>query len=352
MYKIFYPYVIDSDRPIPYLYRNVIRRLDFSRFEATAFVSAGRYFGKEFPRVREVILPVKTGRTLRKIRTALGKFDLLHTGGYPDTLSRVVPLVKLRNPGVKHVHSLRVDVDPATKYRTDLKRKLVAGADLVTAVSRHTAKTTRNQFGVEAEVVYNGVDLQKFNPGVEPGDLLAEWGVGKPYFLFVGSLQKRKNPADVLKVAGQLKQAGFVLVGSGPEEQALRSKSADLENVVVAGRVSKSKLPALYAQAAGFIFPSVLEGCPNVVLEAMASGTPVLGYEATSMPELVESGKTGYLVPAGQVDELAVVARKLLADKPGKDLGVAARKYVKKHHNFGKIASDYQKIYNKLLSEQ
>jgi len=91
-----------------------------------------------------------------------------------------------------------------------------------------------------------------------------------------------------------------------------------------------------------------MEGCPNVVLEAFAAESPVVGYEATSMPELVATGQRGHLTDVGNIDGLVEGVRLVLADSANQ-LGENARGYVSRNHTFDTIAQQYADVYRMAL---
>jgi glycosyltransferase involved in cell wall biosynthesis len=154
---------------------------------------------------------------------------------------------------------------------------------------------------------------------------------------------------DILRVAREVTEATYLIVGDGPMFDQLDREARMLDNVFLTGQLPKRKLPAVYAHSTGLLFPSIREGCPNVVLEAMASGIPVIGYEATSMPELITDGETGYLVPACDTEALADRVELLAMDGQGRTLGERARRHVEQYHTFDVIAHEYEEVYRELL---
>jgi glycosyltransferase involved in cell wall biosynthesis len=242
--------------------------------------------------------------------------------------------------------------NPAEQLWDDYEKRLpvIERADALTAVSEHTAETARQKLGVDPTVIYNGVDTELFNPDYDRPKLFDELGIDQetPVFLFVGSLEPRKRPLDVVEVADRVPEADFVFVGDGPLMETVQSAAAEKGWIHIVGRLPKSRLPAIYANATGLVFPSTKEGCPNVVLEAMASGIPVIGYEATSMPELVRSGETGFLEDSGTLSGLVEGINYCISN--GQELGKNAREHVLFNHKFQTIAKKYESVYREALS--
>jgi glycosyltransferase involved in cell wall biosynthesis len=195
-----------------------------------------------------------------------------------------------------------------------LGRRLLRGADLVIAVSESVAADARRLAGVEEDrlvVVPEGV-----GPGFRPAAGAAErvagrHGLDRPYLLYVGALDARKDPYGLLRAWQVARRAGadveLVLAGS-PGRQA----PAELPGARRLGQVSHSELVDLYSAAACFVFPSRYEGFGLPLLEAMACGCPVVAYRNSSIPEVV--GEAGVLVEDGDVDALGRAAADVVCD--------------------------------------
>jgi len=152
--------------------------------------------------------------------------------------------------------------------------------------------------------------------------------------LTVGRLAPDKGHAVLLEAAGAIRDAGladlrFVLVGDGPERDLLRSTIDQLglgRIVKLLGAVGQDCLFELYRRADLFCLPSFAEGLPIVLMEAMATGLPVVSTSVAGIPELVRHGQSGLLVPPGRAAELAAALVEL-AERPERrhELGVAGR---------------------------
>ena len=376
--RVFWPFFIGTDNPISYLYGQIAPHFGSTEFDVTVLSSndgnrsngnrsngsrsngnrsnGGRNDGSRPAPDNVRVIPSAAynswaGR-LTVARHALEQYDLIHTGGIPLLHYPVALLSRLRNREGTFVHTYRIDADPdSDRTPTGVRRRLGKQADVTTAVSEHTAGTVRSTFGLDPVVVYNAVDTDLFHPDYDHPVIFEEYAPERPVFLFVGTFEKRKNPLDVLAVAEQVPEASFLLVGGGGEtarDAAVADRAASLDNAHVVGRLPKQRLPALYSNAAGFLFPSTMEGCPNVVLEAFASATPVVGYDATSMPELVADGQRGYLADVGDIEGLVDGVESILAD-PTNRLGRNARGYVCRNHTFDIVAGQYAAVYREAL---
>jgi glycosyltransferase involved in cell wall biosynthesis len=170
---------------------------------------------------------------------------------------------------------------------------------------------------------------------VDRAAVRANWGVpvNAPVVMFCAKLQPWKRPLDLLRAFAAAGVAGSHLVyaGDGPLKDALAHEAAHLgisDRVHFLGFQNQSQLPAVYTSADLFVLPSKYDPCPAVVCEAMLCGLPVvLSDEILGRREQIDEGETGYIFPCGNVDTLAEILRRSLAD-PAKlaVMGQAARR--------------------------
>jgi glycosyltransferase involved in cell wall biosynthesis len=147
-------------------------------------------------------------------------------------------------------------------------------ARAVVTVSAFSRDELRELLGVEAQVVYGGVD-PRFRPGIK-----AE----RPYVLCVASHTARKNLRALVPAARALEREGIELRVAGGHRPQFAAEQG-LGALKLLGHVPDEELPALYAGATAFVLPSVYEGFGLPVLEAMAAGTPVVTTNVTALPE-------------------------------------------------------------------
>lgn len=223
----------------------------------------------------------------------------------------------LRVPAVVTVHDISYERSRAFApwYDVAAMRALVPRsvrrAARVLTVSEWTKGEIVERYGVEAErvvVTPNGVDPAFRIAGHRPS--------GSPYLLFVGSIQPRKDPLAAVDALAALNgELRLVLAGpeaAGAAEVRARVAALGLEpRVEFRGYVGKDELASLYRGAECLVFPSRYEGFGLPVLEAMASGTPVVATATTSVPEV--AGDAAILVPPGDAEALADGVRRALA---------------------------------------
>lgn len=169
--------------------------------------------------------------------------------------------------------------------------------------------------GERVRVIHNPVDLKVINSLKE--DAVE---VGGPFVLFAGRLTKQKNVPLLVEAFGMIKDrhpAKLLILGQGEEEEALRNMCKDLgikDRVVFKGFVQN---PFKYMRKAEvFVLPSDFEGFGCVLVEAMATGTPVISTDCPYGPnEIIEDGKDGLLVPVGDPEAMARAMERLLTDR-------------------------------------
>jgi glycosyltransferase involved in cell wall biosynthesis len=221
------------------------------------------------------------------------------------------------------------------KSRFDFKFFWRRAVRAMVAVSNETLKRLRHDApwlaGMSVEVIYNGVDIERFWPAPERRET-ARGQLGIPGDRLVISYHGRLAPPKrvdlaVRAIAMAAKDAPVhgLIIGAGPEGQSLRRLAEELRApVTFAG--FRDDVPDLLAASDAEITMSEIEGTPLAVLEAMACGLPVIASDTTSHPEVVDDGRTGILVQP-QIPDDAARAIVTLARHPGKreTLGAAAR---------------------------
>jgi glycosyltransferase involved in cell wall biosynthesis len=241
-------------------------------------------------RFQETRMAVSLPRLLRRLRPELSHFQ------------HALPL-GLRGPSVVTIHDLHFEDDPSVMGLLDrltfkaVVPRAVRKADHVLAVSERTKRDVVAFYGVPEDkvtVTPHGVD-----PAFAPGD-----GTHDGYLLFVGAVQARKDPLAALQAA---QDVGLPLVVVGPEKEPELARELRARGADVRGWVEKPALAELYRRAAALVLPSRHEGFGVPVLEAMASGTPVVVSDDAALREV--AGDAGvYGAPADAV-------RRALADR-------------------------------------
>jgi len=172
------------------------------------------------------------------------------------------------------------------------------------------------------EVWGRGVDLDSFGPERRSDALRRELGLeGRTAFLYAGRLAAEKGVQRILDAYRRLRtivdpdSVRLVVAGGGPQEQSIRESLPDA--VVLLGYLDRARdLPALYASCDAFVFASLTETLGLVVLEAMASGLPVIAAPAGGVADHLRDGENGLAYAPSSVEEMAAAMARLTSDRP------------------------------------
>jgi glycogen(starch) synthase len=162
-------------------------------------------------------------------------------------------------------------------------------------------------------------------PGVNPSLFEGPFedpfsGVGKPRVLFVGRLAPQKGIRTLVAAVGLIKDpsARVLLVGDGPKRKALEREAERLgvdDRLRFVGFIAHDRLPAVLAHADLLVLPSLYEELGTVLLEAMQAGLPIVASKTGGIPDVIEDGVNGLLVPPGDPEALARAIDRILSDR-------------------------------------
>jgi len=243
-----------------------------------------------------------------------------------------------------------------------LQRIVYRTCDAVTANSRSAARDIRERLGVPAGRVHyvpNGIDLEAWDRAAkEPCPLALE--PGRLHFAMVGGLRPEKDHAFLFEAMARIprsERASWTLwcVGEGTAGAEAadrvfgRARELGLDDCVRFAAPVRN-VAALLREMAFLVLPSRYEGFPNAVLEAMASGIPVVATPVGDVPAMVEDGRTGLLVPQRDAGALAAALRRLeaLGEAGRQELGRRGRSRVEERYRMPLVAETYRGIYEAL----
>ncbi len=199
--------------------------------------------------------------------------------------------------------------------------------------SSHTEKSLR-QFGVQGPlvVVGRGVDVEYFSPDFRSTQLRASWGASENtrVMLYVGRLSPEKEVNLIINAYQRMPKnteqpVKLVIVGDGPDRERLEALNTQ-GDIIFTGSLSGTALAQAYASADVFAFASQVETFGNVVLEAMASGLPVIAYDYACARLNLKPNETGWLSPLGQPEDLVGHIHRLPDLTTLRQMGEQARK--------------------------
>jgi len=248
---------------------------------------------------------------------------VLATWAYPDGFAGVLVGRLARLPVSIKVHGTDIDLlDGVGWLRRRMTLWALRRAETVIAVSRYLrdALVARGVDPTRIRVVYNGIDADTFRLR-EARAMRDELGLppGRPVVLFVGGLKIDKGISELLDplplAACARRGALLAIIGSGPFASAIpqRVRAAGMESSVrILGQRTPAEIARWMAAADFLCLPSYHEGLPNVVLEALSCGLPVLATDVGGIPEIV-SEANGHLVAPKRADLLAAGIERMLA---------------------------------------
>jgi len=338
----------------------------FGRYAAYAKVAAEETrFGIAVRHPRYVVIP-RVGMTLAPFllyaaaRPAVARllaeghrFDLIDAHYfYPDGIAAIMLGGRFGLPVTITARGTDLNLIP----RYALPRRMIQWAagranGLITVCQ--ALKDTLVDLGVAAErvtVLRNGVDLALFRPGDRAAQR-QRYGLDGPTLISVGHLIRRKGHHLPIQALAMLPGVRLLIVGDGPERAALEATAAGAgvaDRVRFLGRRPHDELPDLYGAADALVLASSREGWANVLLEAMACGTPVVASNVWGTPEVVATPEAGRLMAARTSEALADAARALLADPPSR---AATRAYAE-GFSWDATSRGQKALFERILAER
>lgn len=288
--------------------------------------------------------------------------------GYYFARTAICPLVvKIHTPTLFNYRLNELPVTREVNWCDRFERKQSRLASLRTAPSRKMADLAAPWLGDgrPIEVLPNPIDAEEFKPGGPAADL------GCEYLFYTGRLERRKGVHLLLQAFREVhrRHPSLRLVLAGHDTPTFRKDGLSLpfreyarstglleglgEAVMFLGRVDRQELPPWYQGSLACVFPSEgFENFPYTCLEAMACGKAVVVTDAGGMAEMVEDGRSGFCVHAGEVAPLAEAMGRLAADRGlAQKLGLAARQRVVGEYSLPAITAQTLRRYQEVLAD-
>lgn len=312
------------------------------------------------------------------------KFDLVHSANLVHMPDIFLKFGNIGIPSITTVHTTlksqsyangSIKLEGAGK-KSMVERMTYLTYPYISMMERKYLKETKNLIAVSnwvkgfvmersnpknLTVIPNGVDIERFFPkkGLgkeEKGDFGELEDLGRPIVLYCGRLMALKGLKTLIaSMEGVLKEkdAYFVFAGPGerePWEKMIESVGISKNSYTFLGQVNHEKIPSLYRKADIFVLPSFTESCPLTVLEAMASGLPVIASEVGGISEIIENRKDGLLVKPGDTAELTKSIITLLSENElRKNFARSARAKAVEKFSSEKMAEQTLGYYRKVL---
>jgi len=316
------------------------------------------------PEGNSVWTHVKLWRLLRQMRP-----DIVHTRNLA-ALEGALPAVLAGVPARVHgEHGRDVsDLDGSSRKYQLVRRALKPFVTHYIAVSRDLECYLQQKIAVAPQRVtqiYNGVDAVKFHPAREPREGLPASGFGGAGQFVIGTVGRMQEVKDQLTLArafvllmrqmpGAAQRLRLVMIGDGPLRAQVEAELA------AAGVAQYAWLPGGRDDVAAimrgfdlFVLPSLAEGISNTILEAMASGLPVVATDVGGNKELLQPGATGTLVAAADAQAMALAIR-AYAEDPGSCArhGAHARRVIEREFSMDAMVNAYLAVYDNVLASR
>ena len=224
----------------------------------------------------------------------------------------------------------------------------IVEADRVCANSKYVAETVRKKFGLDTTIVHDGVDRRFFFPGSES---LEARRSNSLVVLYAGSLQPRKRVELVIEEAVRWPSVQFRVAGRGETEERCRAlcRQYDCRNVSFLGHLSSSHLGDEMRSADVFLFPSILEGHPQVLGQAAACGLPAIAMNVYR-PDFVVHGETGFLAESDA--ELSQTLDLVLRDSMLRQSMASAAVRHSRKFDWDQIAEQWSRVFREVVAER
>jgi glycosyltransferase involved in cell wall biosynthesis len=294
-------------------------------------------------------------RAVRQIEDCIQDdgIELLHTHGYKADLYGYVAARRSGKPIVATCHNW-VGGTAALGIYNHLDRMALKRFHGLAAVSDSVAQRLLNS-GVAAtkiRTIANGIDVEPFERALPSPALNFD---GNKVIGMVARLDLQKGFECLLRAAHQLcgifPALKVVIAGEGPDRQAIENMIQRFglqSSVILAGH--HSDMPGIYAAIDIFVLPSLNEGLPMTILEAMAASKPVIATRVGAIPSVIKEGETGLLVDPGDADGLRDALARLLSDSDlCQRLGAAGHDWVRRNYTSEAMAMKYRQMYGEVL---
>jgi len=301
---------------------------------------------------------VKELRTLMKQRN----IQIVRTHEYRANLhGRLAALLAKVPCIVGSVHNVYNARDKKLNRRI-LNRYLGIFTDKVVAVSEEVKKEIVRYDSVpenKVAVIYNGVDRKRF-VDIDAQSIRSEFHIPKstPIIGTVGRFFPQKGQKYLLeavaKVRNKFPHIAVFVIGDGSLKEELQDHTKKLnieQNIIFTG--VRRDIPALLSAMDIFIFPSLWEGFGNALVEAMAAGKPIIATDIPSVREILDSGKSGIVVPPANSEAIARSLDLLLSDRAlAENLGNAARERALSSFTIDSTVRGYSSLYRSILEQK
>jgi glycosyltransferase involved in cell wall biosynthesis len=203
----------------------------------------------------------------------------------------------------------------------------------------------------KVRVLHQGIQLDRFDVLAEGDPKLPAWD-GKSVACVANMQSDGKGHEDLIRAAAKLPRVRFLLCGDGEHRPILQRLAGELgvaDRVLFLGK--RPDVPAIVSRVDALVHPSLAEGLPNAIMEAMAARRPVVATSVGGIPELVLDGSTGFLVPPRDPNALASALDRVLGDpERASAMGRAGRAHVERRFTLRRMTEQHDELYEELAA--
>jgi glycosyltransferase involved in cell wall biosynthesis len=284
------------------------------------------------------------------------KFRLVQTYGIYSNLPGIMAAKMARVPIIIGGKREMNEIWARSKVKAEMI--LLRHCDKVVANANRVRNYLARNEGIperKIEVIYNGIDLRRYCDSEK-----MEYSSRPDRVGMIANFRPSKDPRTFLRAAAEVIERKpyvmFGLVGSGASAGDLKTFAKELgiwENVIFYGAKTGKALLDIFNSFTITVLSSKTEGFPNVLLESMALGIPVIANPSGGVPELIEEGVTGYLFPPERADILAKRIIYLIENKGiAMKMGEKAREHVRKNFSFDLMAKRFEELYENMMEKK
>ncbi len=280
--------------------------------------------------------------------------DIVHAQRfYREGLSAFLAKKLLKKPYCIWCHGS--DIYLSWKFKGIASKLFLGQADAVVALTEHMREKIKEICHRDASVIPNGIELKRFER-LPRRSTVKSAASDEKTLLFVGRLDPIKGVAYLIEAMNTIvkrnPQVRLLLVGDGKERRSLETLVEELrlvEYVSFVGKVPNEKVPEYMAATDVLVLPSLSEGFPVVLLEAMACGLPIVATNVGGIPEIVRDGENGFLVEPESSKEIAEKVLKLLENDELRRRISQNNFEQAKNYSWEAVVDKLEKVYMKVI---
>lgn len=300
-------------------------------------------------------------RTIRSLRgfIRLNGIDIVHTHGYKANIYGYLATLSMNVKRITTCHNWLSKNLKMNLYEI-LDKLFLRTFSMVVVVSEALKQEVLN-YGIpqnKIAVINNGINVNRFQNAHNSLGLRKTFGISEDEKIIgtVSRLTAEKGHVHLLKAAKNIitefPHVKFLIIGDGPLKKELEGISSMLQlegKVIFAGL--RKEIPDILGFMNIFVLPSLTEGTPMALLEAMAAGKPLIASRVGAIPKIIEHGRNGVLVEPGNSESLCSAITDLLRNpQKANTIALAGLKTINNKFSSQRMAEDYRQVYQKMLS--